>query len=167
MSESVIYCEGYHDRAFWAGWLTHLGCADPGVPSAGSSMRRPIYDPWYTKVQSGQFAYHSAIDLPRPVQPEAVTEHLVGSHKIDAAFVDGNEAKIGRHWGGNLKGLADAHVISHSFEAFEEIDTKQPHSAHQKDDAEGDQSGNAFDRFKLHCEEQNKKTRATQGCPGF
>lgn len=29
MSESVIYCEGYHDRAFWMGWLGHLGCVDP------------------------------------------------------------------------------------------------------------------------------------------
>jgi hypothetical protein len=59
MSESVIYCEGYHDRAFWAGWLVHLGCMDPGVPAAGSATRRAIYDPWNTKVQSGQFAYHS------------------------------------------------------------------------------------------------------------
>ena len=22
MSESVILCEGYYDRAFWAGWLS-------------------------------------------------------------------------------------------------------------------------------------------------
>jgi hypothetical protein len=59
MSESVIYCEGYHDRAFWAGWLAHLGCVDPGVPPGGSTPRRPIYDPWNTIVQGGQFAYHS------------------------------------------------------------------------------------------------------------
>ena len=25
MSESVVYCEGYHDRAFWAGWLQTPG----------------------------------------------------------------------------------------------------------------------------------------------
>ena len=30
MSESVVLCEGYHDRAFWAALLEHLGCADPG-----------------------------------------------------------------------------------------------------------------------------------------
>ena len=30
MSESVILCEGYYDRAFWAGWLEHLGCRDRG-----------------------------------------------------------------------------------------------------------------------------------------
>jgi hypothetical protein len=60
MSESVIYCEGYHDRAFWMGWLTHLGCIDPGVPLPGSTSRRPIYDPWNTLVSGGQFAYHSS-----------------------------------------------------------------------------------------------------------
>lgn len=26
MSERLILCEGYHDRAFWAGLLTRLGC---------------------------------------------------------------------------------------------------------------------------------------------
>lgn len=63
MSESVIYCEGYHDRAFWAGWLTHLGCVDPGSPSAGRTGRIPIYDPWNTPVSGGQYAYHSARGL--------------------------------------------------------------------------------------------------------
>jgi hypothetical protein len=59
MSESVILCEGYHDRAFWKGWLLYLGCTDPGIPPAGSTTRRPILDPWNTRVASGQFAYHS------------------------------------------------------------------------------------------------------------
>jgi hypothetical protein len=59
MSESVIYCEGYHDRAFWAGWLLHLGCVDPGVPPAGGTTRQAVFDPWNTKVQGGQYAYHS------------------------------------------------------------------------------------------------------------
>lgn len=31
MTESCIVCEGYHDRAFWAGLLLHLGCIDPGL----------------------------------------------------------------------------------------------------------------------------------------
>jgi hypothetical protein len=60
MSESVIYCEGYHDRAFWMGWLRHLGCVDPGVPPPGRTGRVDIYDPWKTKVSGGQYAYHSA-----------------------------------------------------------------------------------------------------------
>ena len=28
MSDSVVLCEGYHDRAFWKGWLARLGCAE-------------------------------------------------------------------------------------------------------------------------------------------
>lgn len=59
MSEAVILCEGYHDRAFWQGWLMHLGCTDPGLPPAGSTKRRPIRDPWKDPVTGGQFAYHS------------------------------------------------------------------------------------------------------------
>lgn len=59
MSESVIYCEGYHDRAFWAGWLTHLGCVDPGIPPPGRTGRVNVFDPWNTKVAGGQYAYHS------------------------------------------------------------------------------------------------------------
>jgi hypothetical protein len=59
MSESVILCEGYHDRAFWAGWLAHLGCSDPGAPLLGSSRRRRILDPWQDRVEGGQYAYLS------------------------------------------------------------------------------------------------------------
>lgn len=59
MSESVILCEGYHDRAFWAGWLLHLGCTDPGLPPAGKTTRAQVLDPWNTPVTGGQFAYHS------------------------------------------------------------------------------------------------------------
>jgi hypothetical protein len=57
MSESVILCEGFHDRAFWKGWLEHLGCQDPGVPQPGGSGRRPIYDPWKDKVVGGEYAF--------------------------------------------------------------------------------------------------------------
>jgi hypothetical protein len=59
MSESVIYCEGYHDRAFWKGWLMYLGCQDPGMPLPGSNVRRPVTDPWNLTVKRGHFAYHS------------------------------------------------------------------------------------------------------------
>lgn len=58
-SESVILCEGYHDRAFWAAWLTRLGCTDPGKPEPGSNRRKPIEDPWKNEVKGGQYAYHS------------------------------------------------------------------------------------------------------------
>ena len=57
MSESVVLCEGFHDRAFWDGWLTFLGCNSggfkPGTPGY------PASDPWGDKVRGGQFAYHS------------------------------------------------------------------------------------------------------------
>ena len=56
--ESVILCEGYHDRAFWAGWLEHLGCTDPGRPP-GSAGRVAVLDPWGHQVTRGQFGYHS------------------------------------------------------------------------------------------------------------
>jgi len=59
MSESVILCEGYHDRAFWAGWLLYLGCTDPGLPPVGRTTRTPIDDPWGDRVIGGQFAYLS------------------------------------------------------------------------------------------------------------
>jgi hypothetical protein len=53
MSESVILCEGYHDRAFWKGWLVHRGCTDLG----GQAQ---ILDPWGDPVRGGgQHAYHS------------------------------------------------------------------------------------------------------------
>jgi hypothetical protein len=42
MSESAVLCEGYYDRAFWAGLLVHLGCVDPGQ---GPHGRRPVFDP--------------------------------------------------------------------------------------------------------------------------
>lgn len=57
MSESVILCEGFHDRAFWAGWLTHLGCSDEGYRPG--TLGYPALDPWKAKVVGGQFAYLS------------------------------------------------------------------------------------------------------------
>lgn len=56
-SESYIVCEGFHDRAFWAGWLTHLGCNDPG--KTGKGDRKDVYDPWNVVVKSGRYAFHS------------------------------------------------------------------------------------------------------------
>lgn len=58
MTASVLLCEGYHDRAFWSGLLTHLGCIDPGQPM-GSSRRSQVLDPWGGVVRGGLYAYHS------------------------------------------------------------------------------------------------------------
>jgi hypothetical protein len=58
MSESIVLCEGFHDRAFWAGWLTHLGCSDEGYRPGTSGY--PQRDPWGDPVRGGgQFAYRS------------------------------------------------------------------------------------------------------------
>ena len=59
MSESVVLCEGYHDRAFWAGWLAYLGCSDPGQ-RPDRSNRVAVPDPWKTRVAGGEFAFHSS-----------------------------------------------------------------------------------------------------------
>ncbi|MBN1208174.1 MAG: hypothetical protein JXB05_25150 [Myxococcaceae bacterium] len=57
--ESVILCEGYHDRAFWDGWLRFLKC---GVPQANNKAlsARIVKDPWGRTVSGGQFGYQSS-----------------------------------------------------------------------------------------------------------
>ncbi len=69
MSESVILCEGFHDRAFWKGWLMHLGRTDPGVPQPGQTKRQVVYDPWKVQVTGGEYAYHSRTDQFIRVRP--------------------------------------------------------------------------------------------------
>jgi hypothetical protein len=49
-SEVYILCEGYHDRAFWAGWLDRLGCKNLG---------RGCVDPWGKSVTGGQFGFQT------------------------------------------------------------------------------------------------------------
>ena len=55
MSESVILCEGYHDRAFWGGWMEYFGCVDPGR----GNPRKPVYDPEGKEVNKPQFGYYT------------------------------------------------------------------------------------------------------------
>jgi hypothetical protein len=69
MSESVVLCEGYYDRAFWAGWLLHLGCVDPGKPTPGHIRRGTIKDPWNDPVVGGHFAFHSQTGKFLRIQP--------------------------------------------------------------------------------------------------
>ncbi|MFH1921347.1 MAG: hypothetical protein ABIP48_15890 [Planctomycetota bacterium] len=61
MKESVILCEGYHDRAFWGGLLEHLGCTDPGK-RPGKTGRASVLDPWGDPVVRGHFGYRSKSD---------------------------------------------------------------------------------------------------------
>ena len=51
--ESVVFCEGYFDRAFWKGWLEHLGCTN----LFGKQGR--VIDPWRCNVGSGQYGFMS------------------------------------------------------------------------------------------------------------
>jgi hypothetical protein len=57
MSESLVLCEGFHDRAFWAGWLGHLGCSDDGFRP--NTPGYPAVDPFGEKVRGGQYAYRT------------------------------------------------------------------------------------------------------------
>jgi hypothetical protein len=77
MSESIVLCEGYHDRAFWAGWLRYHGCTDPGAPPPGGHRRAVVRDPWNDKVQAGQYAYRSASGHFLRVVPCGGKQHLL------------------------------------------------------------------------------------------
>jgi hypothetical protein len=52
--ESIILCEGYHDRAFWAGWLKHRGCA-PVLGTPKAKAKDPFGDP----LAPSDFAFHT------------------------------------------------------------------------------------------------------------
>jgi hypothetical protein len=58
MKESVILCEGYHDRSFWAALLEQLKCVDPGKRPRKES-RLTIKDPRGLPVTGGQYAFSS------------------------------------------------------------------------------------------------------------
>jgi hypothetical protein len=96
MSESVILCEGFHDRAFWDGWLTLLKCDSAGFRPGTSGY--PQNDPWGDPVRQGQFAYRSLVlhgRLVRTIWLRGVLfESLEGSSSgertgIEVAFVGG------------------------------------------------------------------------------
>lgn len=57
MSESVILCEGYHDRSFWSGWLERLGFTDARRRPDGSIGE--AIDPFGRRVAGGDFGFRS------------------------------------------------------------------------------------------------------------
>lgn len=59
--ETVVLCEGYHDRAFWRGLLLTFGCNDPG--DLGDGTRKPVPDPAGRNVPSGQFVFRGPGDV--------------------------------------------------------------------------------------------------------
>jgi hypothetical protein len=62
LSQRIVVCEGYYDRAFWSGLLLHLGCTDAREMPSGRTVPGPIRDPWGQPVVGGQFAFYSATD---------------------------------------------------------------------------------------------------------
>lgn len=61
IASAEIYCEGYHDRDFIAGWLESRGWRDPGKRAGGS--RRAVKNPITgSTVAGGRFGFMSATD---------------------------------------------------------------------------------------------------------
>lgn len=73
MSESVVLCEGYLDRAFWSGWLEYLGCRIPGKPGeVTDALGRPVSKGQYLyESQSGQSVRIVPCRGRSKIQPEA------------------------------------------------------------------------------------------------
>ncbi len=114
-----------------------------------------------------QLLHQPAIDGARPVKPEVESQRPAVAHVVNAALVNENEPQVGGHAWGEIERLPGPHVVSHTFQALDEIQAQQPHPADDRDHAQRNQHRDAFDRLELHSAELNKKTRATQGCPGF
>lgn len=76
--ESVIFCEGYHDRAFWKGWLQHCRCTNLAEPEAGREGPKPVYDPWGDRVAGGQYGFRSRSEHFIRVVPCGGKDKIVG-----------------------------------------------------------------------------------------
>jgi len=57
--QHVILCEGYDDRAFWTGWLLHMGLQNLAARPGSSRVKRVI-DPWGRPVVDGQYGFVTA-----------------------------------------------------------------------------------------------------------
>ncbi|WP_437992273.1 hypothetical protein [Sorangium sp. So ce145] len=67
--ESVVLCEGYHDRAFWAGWLVErLGWTD-ARPRRENGTYDIARDPFGKPVTRGDFAYRTPLGRFLRVRP--------------------------------------------------------------------------------------------------
>jgi hypothetical protein len=55
VNEGIVLCEGYDDRAFWAGWLIKLSRQEP---PAGN----PVFDPRGRKVEGGHYGFYPKSD---------------------------------------------------------------------------------------------------------
>ena len=56
-TQSIIFCEGFHDRSFWAGLLEFLNCPEPKPhPETGIIS---VKDPSGKSVKNGEFGYYA------------------------------------------------------------------------------------------------------------
>lgn len=72
MSQSVVLCEGFDDRAFWSGWLQRLGCR----PAETAAERR---DEWGREVSKGRYLFYS------PAGDRILVEPFEGRPKLNRA----------------------------------------------------------------------------------
>ena len=56
-TQSIILCEGFHDRSFWSGLLEFLNCPEPKSHSETGIIS--IEDPSGKPVRNGEFGYYS------------------------------------------------------------------------------------------------------------
>lgn len=57
-TETVILCEGFHDRAFWAGWLLSRECRNLSI-RPGREGRIEVRDPFGQPVVKGAYGYET------------------------------------------------------------------------------------------------------------
>lgn len=55
--ESIVFCEGYHDRDFWAGWLPRLGWSDARPINEKTGELGRASDPFGKPVVGGKFVF--------------------------------------------------------------------------------------------------------------
>ena len=96
---------------------------------------------------AGQLLGEAAINVAGPIQSRPETERSICPDKIDAGFVDSNEAEVTGDGRRKLQRFAGAHVVGDAFQVLDKINAKQTHGANEDDHAERDQDRNAFDRF--------------------
>lgn len=99
-NESAILCEGYYDRAFWAGLLSRFRFTDPGL-SPHTGERRPLNDPQGKPVRRGHFAFLSPTQRFVRIQPCHARANVLRAARIRLSQADTNPLDflvINRDW---------------------------------------------------------------------
>ena len=81
MTQKVLLCEGFDDRAFWSGLLLHLGCTDP---TFGGQQKQP--DAYGRAVDKPRFLLHDPLGnsiLLVPVQGKSRLARFLGNFLTD------------------------------------------------------------------------------------